>query len=106
MRWWQMWFEGRRPTVVVDDASAFHPAVHVSTATHEGGTVLLDLEQQRYYGLDEVGGAIWGMVKEGACVGEIADRLSAEYDAPREVLVVDTCRFLTELVNSGLVAAS
>jgi hypothetical protein len=82
---------------------AFRPADAVTTASGEGQATVLDLERQRYYGLDEVGATIWAMVHERLTFEQIVDRLSDQYDAPRAQLEADASRFLNGLRDRRLV---
>lgn len=72
----------------------------VRSAVHGDRTILLDLRRERYYGLDEVGSRVWALLKEGADVSAIVERLGEEYDAPRERLQADLAELLRYL--SGL----
>lgn len=79
------------------------PARHVVSTVHGTRTVLLDARSGHYYGLDEVGSRIWSLAREGLSASDITDRLTEEYDAPRESLAHDVTEFLTHLHKSRLV---
>ena len=81
----------------------FRPSPDVMTAVREGRVVLLDGRRERYFGLDEVGTAVWAGLEAGMTFTEIVDSLEAEYDAPRERLEQDVSKFLSELADSRLV---
>jgi hypothetical protein len=49
-----------------------------------GETVLLDLEGESYFGLNEVGTRIWQLLKAEPTVAETLSTLSDEYDASRD----------------------
>jgi hypothetical protein len=75
----------------------FRPANRVATATLDERSILLDLQNERYLGLDEVGTRIWSLVRQGMPRETIIDRLEEEYEATREQLEADVPAFLAEL---------
>ena len=66
-------------------------------------TVLLNLANGTYYGLDPVGTRIWALLKEGLSPAEIAPLLVMEYEVETEVIENDLRRFLTDLQTHGIV---
>lgn len=66
--------------------------------------VLLDPVGGEYFGLDEVGARIWDLLPAHPTAAGLAERLTEEYDAPRERLEADAAAFLGELARLGLVA--
>jgi len=61
-------------------------------------TVILDLVNGGYFGLDAVGARIWELLAEGRTLGETCDAIVAEYEVRREdaerdlrALVADLC---------------
>ena len=67
-------------------------------------TVLLNLENGTYYGLDPVGTRIWALLKQGMPAPEICTVLVAEYEEVElEVIEADVRRFLTDLKTHGIV---
>jgi len=69
-----------------------------------GETVLLDLEGESYFGLNEVGTRIWQLLKTEQCVADTLDTLSEEYDVSREQLENDVGDLLGKLAAAGLIA--
>ena len=68
-----------------------------------GETVLLDLESENYFGLDEVGTRIWQLIKESGDLQAIYDTLLAEYEVEEERLQTDLEALLGEISGLGLV---
>lgn len=68
-----------------------------------GETVLLDLESENYFGLDEVGTRIWQLIKETNDLEAIFNTLLAEYDVSEERLRGDLDALLGEITGLGLV---
>lgn len=68
-----------------------------------GETVLLDLQGECYFGLNEVGTRIWQLLQGESSVGETLDTLSGEYEVSREQLENDVGELLDKLNEAGLV---
>lgn len=66
-------------------------------------TVMLDLANGTYFGLDPVGTRIWELLGEGKTLAEICDVMRGEYDVSREDIERDVINLVGELVNRGLV---
>jgi len=69
----------------------------------DGEMVLLDMESENYFGLDEVGTAIWQAMQEYGNLQEVFNTLLEQYDVEAEVLEHDLADFISKLVESGLV---
>jgi hypothetical protein len=68
-----------------------------------GETVLLDLESENYFGLDEVGTRIWQLIKETNDLQAIYQTLLAEYDVSEQRLQQDLNTLLAEISGLGLI---
>jgi len=68
-----------------------------------GETVLLDLESENYFGLDEVGTRIWQLIKETNDLKVMYETLLAEYDVAEQRLQQDLDTLLAEISGLGLV---
>ena len=69
----------------------------------DGEMVLLDMESENYFGLDEVGTAIWQAMQEKDTLKEVLDVLLEQYEVEEEMLENDLSDFIGKLVESGLV---
>ena len=69
----------------------------------DGEMVLLDMESENYFGLDEVGTAIWQAMQEKETLKEVLDTLLEQYEVEAEMLENDLSDFVGKLVESGLV---
>ncbi|MEH6570429.1 MAG: PqqD family protein [Halioglobus sp.] len=87
----------------IDLNQTIAPSPDVISQEVSGETVLLDLESENYYGLDEVGTRIWQLIKETDKLQSIFDTLLEEYDVPEERLQHDMATLLTEIEGMGLV---
>ena len=68
-----------------------------------GETVLLDLDSEHYFGLDEVGTRIWQLARETDDLKAIYDTLLAEYDVAENRLKQDLDVLLGEIAGLGLI---
>lgn len=68
-----------------------------------GETVLLDLESENYFGLDEVGTRIWQLIKETNDLNAIYNTLLDEYQVPGDRLQQDLHVLLSEIEELGLI---
>ena len=64
--------------------------------------VLLDMESENYFGLDEVGTSIWNAMQENETLEEVFKVLLEQYDVGEEMLKNDLLNFVTKLVDNGL----
>jgi hypothetical protein len=66
-------------------------------------SVLLNLETERYFGLDAVGTRMWQLVTAAATVEAALAQLVEEYDASPETLRTDVTNLLQHLLDNGLI---
>ena len=71
----------------------------------EGEGVLLDLETERYYTLDDIGARMWHLLHEHEEVEAVVERLLDEYDVDETTLRQDLAELITRLSKAGLVVA-
>jgi hypothetical protein len=65
--------------------------------------VVLNLDNEQYYGLDEVGARFWALIESGSSFGQAVDTLLGEYDVDREILVADLTAIVEDMRQNGLV---
>ncbi len=68
-----------------------------------GETVLLDLESENYFGLDEVGTRIWQLIKESGDLNTLYSTLLEEYEVSAEQLQQDLDALLGKIEKLGLI---
>jgi len=66
-------------------------------------TVILDLAEGTYYGLNPVGARIWAELAEGRTLGEACAALLDEYDVEAARLERDVSALADALASRGLV---
>ena len=79
-----------------------HSAV-VSTTIDEDESVLLHLERQQYYSLNETGSHIWRLLTEGRDASAIADAMTKKWTVSFDEARRTVRAFLGELREEGLV---
>jgi len=76
---------------------------HVLTRELEGEMVILNLETERYLGLDDVGTRMWNALTTAGTVGEACERLLDEYEVEGERLRADVADLVERMAAEGLV---
>ena len=69
----------------------------------DGEMVLLDMESENYFGLDEVGTSIWQAMQEKETLKEVLELLLEQYEVEEEMLENDLSDFVRKLQESGLI---
>lgn len=69
-----------------------------------GETVLLDMQSESYFGLDEVGTRIWQLLQEKDDLQAVFDAILGEYDVEADQLESDLKELLCGLEEAGLVS--
>ncbi len=65
--------------------------------------VLLDMNSENYFGLDEVGTSIWQAMQEKETLKEVFEVLLEQYEVEPEMLQKDLLDFVDKLLESGLI---
>ncbi len=66
-------------------------------------SVLLNLESEEYFGLDDVGTHMLSVLRTSASIQEACDSLTQEYDATPEKITTDLLELVDKLLTHGLV---
>lgn len=69
----------------------------------DGEAVLLNLGNEQYYGLDEMGVYLWQLLHTHGDVEQVVAELHTHYAVDRAILRKDVLALLTELQQAGLV---
>jgi hypothetical protein len=80
----------------------YKPAPQVLARRMPGGAVLVHLDANRIFELNETGARIWEMLHEGVDRDGVLQRLAEEFDVDAERAVREVDRLLGELVREGL----
>ena len=88
------------------DSPCLTPSPEVAFTDVEGETVLLNLQTERYYGLDEVGTRFWQLLTEHERVEAVVPLMLAEFDVDEATLRQDLTSLISELTEAGLLTVS
>lgn len=69
----------------------------------DGEMVLLDMNSENYFGLDEIGTAIWQGMQEKETLQEVFELLLKQYDVEPDLLKKDLLAFVDKLIDHGIV---
>ena len=87
-------------TVSFSDRVAVPDGVLISQLQEE--SVILNLESERYYGLDDVGTRFLTVLTSSESIEAAHEKLSREYDVDPNVLRDDLFALVEKLVDQGL----
>jgi hypothetical protein len=72
----------------------------------EDEVVLLNMENQQYYGLNDVGAQMWKCLLELGNVAVAGDRLCTSYETDPTVIRADLEGLVRDLLSAGLLKAA
>jgi hypothetical protein len=87
--------------VTFTDRAATPP--HVLVRVVERESVLLNLETEKYFGLDETGTRMWQLITASPNIDAAYRELLAEFDVEPETLKTNLTELLGRLVENGLI---
>lgn len=68
-----------------------------------GEMVILDMELEKYFGLNPPGSLIWNQLQKTPRIAELCDALEASYAVSRAQCEADTLTLIGQLLERGLV---
>jgi len=69
----------------------------------DGEAVLLNLESERYFGLDDVGTRVWRHLLEHRRLERVCEEMQKEYDVDESRLRADVLQLVEDLIEAGIV---
>ena len=69
----------------------------------EGESVILALDSESYFGLDQIGTRMWHVVTEADSIQAAFERLLEEYEVETDTLRADLSELLEALLARGLI---
>ena len=84
-------------------ANRVKAAEHVLVRELEGESVLLNLDSESYFGLDDIGTRMWSVLTTSETVQASFDILAEEFDVSGEQLRSDLTQLIESLIEHGLV---
>ena len=91
------------PLPPIEDETLISRSTAFLVASIHDEVLMMDVERDCYYGLDDIGSDIWRRLESPCRFGAIADGLAADYDADRAVIAEDVRRLLTDMAAHGVV---
>jgi hypothetical protein len=76
---------------------------NIVTSTLDGEIVMMSVENGEYYGLDEIGTRIWGLLEKPVLIEELINSLINEFEVDRQECEHDTLEFLEDLFSKNLI---
>ena len=65
--------------------------------------VMMDMEQGKYFSLNQTATAIWELLEKPLTLEELCDKLTGEYDIDQEQCIEDIKEYLEEMSRLGLI---
>lgn len=75
---------------------------HVVHRSFDGSTVLLNLDNGQYHGLNQTGGRMLELIEETGDLGVVVQRIAGEYDRSEAEVSEDLVDFCAMLAERGL----
>jgi hypothetical protein len=79
---------------------------HVLVRHLDGESVLLNLDTEKYFGLDAMGSRMFMLATTSACIESAYEKLLEEYEVEPEVLRSHLAELLSTLMGNGLLDVS
>ena len=76
---------------------------HAMARELDGEVIILDVPSGRYFGINDVGAVVWGLLDGTHDRDAIVDAVTAEFDIDRNTAAADLDALLAQLVDAGLV---
>ena len=72
----------------------------------DGETVMMSIENGKYYGLDLIGSRIWKLMEKPIKVSDLINILLEKFDVDRETCERDVLKFLNDLNGDKILAVA
>ncbi len=69
----------------------------------DGETIMMSIDNGKYYGLNNVASRIWEIVKTEPIFSELINTLLSEYEIEEDKCKTETLDFLNNLINNKLI---
>ena len=76
---------------------------HVMIREVGGECVILDLDTEQYFGLDDIGTEILQLLRDGSTIDQVVTRIVEQYDASADQVMADVAALVGSLLERGLV---
>lgn len=92
--------------MVIDHNSTVQVSSNAISTEVDGEVFMMDITDGQYFGLDEIGCSIWGLLAEPISVAGLSEKLVEIYDIKDADHVSETIKFLQELADANLIVGS
>ena len=92
-----------QPRIPLDLSTIVIPCPDVLVQELDGEAVLLNLDSERYFGLDDVGTRVWQHLLEHRRLERVCEEMQKEYDVDESRLSADLLQLVGELIEAGIV---
>jgi hypothetical protein len=89
----------------LDSATRLKRSANATFQIIAGEAILIHMNTGVYYSLNDVGTSFWNMLDGQRTIGECADAIAGEYDAPREQVLSDLIELANDLAAEDLAVA-
>lgn len=91
------------PPMPIDEQTLITRSSGLMTAPVHDETVMMDIENGQYYGLDDIGSEIWRRLESPCRFGDLVDGLVVNYDSDRAVIAADVRKLLAVMADHNVV---
>ena len=92
-----------QPRIPLDLSAIVIPCPDVLVQELDGEAVLLNLDSERYFGLDDVGTRVWQHLLEHRRLERVCEEMQKEYEVDASRLRADVLQLVGELIEAGIV---
>lgn len=92
-----------QPDSSLDLSAIVVPSPEVLVQELDGEAVILNLDSERYFGLDDVGTRVWLHLLEHRRLDRVCEAMQKEYDVDESKLRADILQLVEELIEAGIV---
>ena len=82
------------PDVAVDPTCLISRNEAIVFTDLDDTIVMMDVNEGKYYELDQIGARLWSLLETGRSVADLCDALSTEFDVDPDTCLRDTLEFL------------
>ncbi|MGA6841345.1 lasso peptide biosynthesis PqqD family chaperone [Priestia megaterium] len=69
----------------------------------DGEKVMLSIQSSKYFNLGEIGGEIWGLIKEPTSIHNLVKTIQSQYDVDQDECEQQVTAFLNQLIEEELI---
>lgn len=92
------------PLPPIDDGTLISRSTELLVAPVRDELLMMDIDRDCYYGLDDIGSDIWRRLESPCRFGALIDGLAADYAAEHAVIAADLRPLLADMAARGMVS--